>query len=56
MSQSNVDAELKRDLEQRIEIIENLDDTELGTFNAIDWWLLILLAVVIPVIIVVIAR
>lgn len=56
MSQRNVDAELKRDLEQRIEIIENLDDAELGSFKAFDWWLLIVLALVIPAIVIEIAR
>jgi len=56
MPQSNVDAELKRDLELRIKTIENLDDAELGTFNALDWSILILLAVVLPMIIVELAR
>lgn len=56
MPESNIDPELERDLEQRIKIIENLDDAELGTFKALDWWLLILLALVIPAIIAEIAR
>ena len=56
MPHSNIDPELKRDLEQRIKIIENLDDAELGSFKAFDWWLLILLALVIPAIVIEIAR
>lgn len=56
MPHSNTDPELKRDLEQRIETIENLDDTELGSFKARDWWLLIILALVIPAIVAEIAR
>jgi|GEM_PF-2087039 len=56
MSESNNDPELKSDLEQRIETIENLDDTELGSFKARDWWLLILLSLIIPAIIAEIAR
>lgn len=56
MSNSNTGPELKRDLEQRIKIIENLDDAELGSFKAFDWWILILLALVIPAIVVELAR
>ena len=56
MSESNIDPELKRDLEYRIETIENLTDTELGEFKARDWWVLIALALVIPLIIVELAR
>lgn len=56
MSQDNIDPELKRDLENRIRIIEDLDDTELGSFRALDWWILIIFALVIPFIIVEIAR
>ena len=56
MSHHKVDPELKRDLEQRIKTIEHLDDTELGSFKALDWWILITLALVIPFIIVEIAR
>ncbi len=56
MSQHKIDPALKRDLENRIKTIENLDDTELGTFKALDWWLLIIFSLVIPFIIVEIAR
>lgn len=56
MPQQKLDRELKRDLEYRIKTIENLDDTELGSFKALDWWLLVIFALVIPFIIVEIAR
>ena len=56
MSKHNSDPDLKRDLEHRIETIEKLGDAELGSFKALDWWLLILFALVIPAIIVEIAR
>lgn len=56
MSEPNIDPELKRDLEHRIETIENLDEAELGSFKAFDWWLLIILALVIPAVIAELAR
>lgn len=36
------------DLHRRIEIIESIDEAELGEFNRIDWALCIVGAVVIP--------
>lgn len=56
MSKPDTDPDLKRDLEHRIETIEKLGDEELGSFKALDWWLLILFALVIPAIIVEVAR
>lgn len=44
------DDQLARELERRIEIIESLDDAELGSFTAWDWFLCIAGAVVIPAI------
>lgn len=44
------------DLEQRIDNIQRMDDTELGTFSRIDWLVLVLICLVIPVIAVVAAR
>jgi hypothetical protein len=56
MPKHDIDPELKRDLENRIQTIENLDDSELGSFKALDWWILIIVSLVIPIIVVEIAR
>ncbi len=48
--------ELIRDLERRIETLQNMDDSELGTFGKLDWIILILASIVIPVIAVVMAQ
>ena len=56
MPQQKTDPELKRDLENRIQTIEDLDDSDLGSFKALDWWLLIIFSLVIPYIIIEIAR
>lgn len=55
LEQKNV-TELVTDLEQRINKIQQMNETELGTFNRIDWLVLILICLVIPVIAVVAAR
>lgn len=49
-------ADLIADLEQRIDTMQNLGDSELGTFSRLDWVVLILISIVIPVIVVVLAR
>jgi len=48
--------DLVLDLEQRIDMMQAMGDTELGTFNYLDWLILIVFAIVIPVIAMVAAR
>jgi hypothetical protein len=48
--------DLARDLEQRIDMMQNMGDEELGTFNRIDWIILTVFAIVIPVIAMELAR
>ena len=48
--------DLARDLEQRIDTMQDMGDEELGTFNRLDWIILIVFAIVIPVIAVELAR
>jgi len=48
--------DLVLDLEQRIDIMQNMGDDELGTFTRLDWLILIVFAIVIPVIAMVAAR
>lgn len=48
--------DLAQDLEDRIDRIQQLGDTELGTFNRLDWIILVVFAIVIPVIAMVMAR
>ena len=48
--------DLVLDLEQRIDMMQNMGDSELGTFNHLDWIILIIFAIVIPVIAMVAAR
>jgi len=49
-------ADLKQDLEQRIDIMQNMGDEELGTFSRLDWVILVVFAIVIPVIAMELAR
>jgi len=56
MKHKKVDADLVRDLEQRIDEMQAMDEAELGTFTRLDWIILILISIVIPVIAVVFAR
>jgi hypothetical protein len=44
------------DLERRIDLMQDMGDDELGTFNRLDWIILVLFAIVIPVIALVAAR
>lgn len=48
--------DLVLDLEQRIDLMQNMEDAELGSFGALDWLVLTLFCVVIPVIVIVAAR
>jgi hypothetical protein len=48
--------DLTRDLEQRIDRMQDLGDEELGTFHRLDWIILIVFAIVIPVIAMELAR
>jgi hypothetical protein len=42
--------DLVLDLEQRIDKMQSMGDSELGTFTRLDWIVLIVFAIVIPVI------
>jgi len=48
--------DLALDLEQRIDVMQNMGDEELGTFNRLDWIILIVFAIVVPIIAVELAR
>jgi len=48
--------DLQRDLEQRIDTMQNMGDAELGTFSRLDWVILVVFAIVIPVIAMELAR
>jgi hypothetical protein len=48
--------DLVLDLEQRIDKMQNMGDSELGSFNRLDWVVLILFSIVIPVVLVVAYR
>lgn len=48
--------DLVLDLEQRIDMMQDMGDEELGTFNQLDWVILIVFAVIIPVIAMELAR
>ncbi len=44
------------DLEQRINLMQDMGDEQLGTFNRLDWVILIVFAIIIPVIAMELAR
>jgi hypothetical protein len=48
--------DLVLDLEQRIDRMQNMGDSELGGFKRLDWIILILFSIVIPVVLVVAYR
>ena len=48
--------DLVLDLEQRIDKMQNMGDSELGSFKRLDWVVLILFSIVIPVVLVVAYR
>jgi hypothetical protein len=48
--------DLVLDLEQRIDKMQNMRDSELGSFKRLDWVVLILFSIVIPVVLVVAYR
>ena len=48
--------DLVLDLEQRIDRMQNMGESELGSFNRLDWIFLILFSIVIPVVLVVAYR
>jgi hypothetical protein len=55
LEQEDVD-DLVLDLEKRIDVMQNMGDEELGTFNRLDWIILTVFAVVIPLIAMELAR
>jgi hypothetical protein len=56
MSQTENDNKLVEDLERRIEILENLDETEFGSFTRIDYIILTIGAVMAPILALILAR
>jgi len=56
MSQSEDDQKIVEDLERRIEILENLDDAEFGSFTRIDYIILIIGAVLLPTLALILGR
>jgi hypothetical protein len=48
MSQTENDDDLLEDIESRIEILENTDDAEFGSFTSIDYLVLITAALLLP--------
>ncbi len=56
MSQADNDDELVKDLERRIEILENLDEKEFGSFTRIDYIILTIGAALVPILALVLAR
>jgi ribosomal silencing factor RsfS len=48
--------DLVLDLEQRIDRMQNMGDTELGGFNRLDWVVLILSSIIVPIVLVVAFR
>ena len=56
MMKQEDEPDLLSDLEKRIDIVQNLGDDELGSFNRLDWVILIVFAIIIPVIAMELAR
>jgi len=50
ISEPTTHERLVEDLERRIEVLEALDDSDLGSFTALDWFFCIAGSVVIPAI------
>jgi hypothetical protein len=48
MSQTGNDDDLLEDIESRIEILENMDDAEFGSFTGVDYLILAIGAVLLP--------
>ena len=48
--------DLVRDLEQRIDTMQDMGDDELGTFTRLDWIILTAFAIVLPIIAIELAR
>lgn len=55
MSQNEEDSPLVKDLERRIEILENMDDAEFGSFTRLDYLILGIGAVVLPILALILA-
>jgi len=56
MSQADNDEDLVKDLERRIEILDNLEEAEFGSFTRIDYVILIIGALLVPVLALILAR
>lgn len=48
MSQTKNDDDLLDDIESRIEILENMDDAEFGSFTGVDYLILVIGALLLP--------
>lgn len=48
--------DLVLDLEKRIDAMQDMDESQLGTFGRLDWIILIVVSIIIPVIVLVAAR
>jgi hypothetical protein len=55
MSQTKNDDDLLEDIESRIEILENMDDAEFGSFTVVDYLILAIGALLLPVIALILA-
>ena len=56
MSQDENNNNLVEDLERRIEILENLDEKEFGSFTRMDYVILVIGAVLAPILALILAR
>ena len=56
MSRQEDDNRIRQDLERRIEILENMEDEDFGSFTRMDYILLIVGAVLVPILAMILAR
>lgn len=56
MSRKEPDKKLVEDLERRIEVLENLEEREFGSFTRLDYLILIVGAVLLPILAMILAR
>ena len=52
----NNDNKLTEDLQRRIETLENMDESEFGSFTRLDWLILIFASVILPILAIAAAR
>ena len=56
MSQDYNDSKLVEDLEQRIDMLENMDEAEFGSFSRMDYVILVIGALIAPALVLILAR